>query len=219
MIIGYPYRYFAERSTIVRRAIVWLSSEKWSGIGFTCLLFTAVAGYFHQRYCFAALLIGHEICDINDGYVYQNEEHGKANGYGLYIDHILDSIGAAFVALGEVFLLNSTQFLCVFGLVCWYLIAIHSWLYKIVKISSGEVDGAYYAVVVSKERRLALNVDDLAVIMIVIAFSRSVTVLYLTDAALLLIFLAKVVRTVSELRSSRWRALGASICSLSVPRK
>jgi len=204
LIIGAPHRYLAQHSTAFRTIIFSLSSEQWTCFGFGCLLMSAFAGFFHHPYFYAALLCAQDISDINDGYVYQNKENGLCNGYGLYIDHILDSIGASFAALGGFFLLGAAPFACAAGLVLFYLIAIHSWLYKITKISEGQRIGAYYGVLLSRERALWLNVDDLTLVMAIIGISRFVPLLYLTDVALFVILVTKVVRTSRELRKTRW---------------
>lgn len=204
MIFGAPHRQIARRSPAFHKIVSSLSSEQWSFIGFGCLTLTALAGYLSQPYLYAGLLFIHDICDINDGYVYQKNENGTLNGYGLYIDHMLDGIGASFVTLGGYLLLEAAPLACAAGLVFYYLIAIHSWLYKINKIGEGQPSGVYYAVTVSRGRMLWLNVDDLTVVMAVIVLSRNLLLLYLTDAVLLAILVTKVFRATLELRATRW---------------
>lgn len=204
MIFGVSHRIAIQRSRAFQRFALAVSSEGWSMTGFACLVSAAIAGYFQWPYVFIALLFAQNICDLNDGYVYREKERGVLNGYGLYFDHILDSVGAAFVVYGGYCLLNAAPLACVVGLVLFYLIAIHSWLYKITRISAGDNAGVYFAVTVSHRRMLWLNVDDLTVIVTAIVVTKSVLLLYVTNALLGAVFLIKVCRATGELRSSRW---------------
>lgn len=204
MIFGTPHRYLVSKSAGFRKFVIAFSSEQWSCTGFLCLVLTSVAGYFHHPYLYTVLLFVQEICDINDGFVYREKEKGIQNGYGLYIDHILDSIGASFTVLGGYFLLGTAPLACGFGLILYYLIAIHSWLYKINKVSEGQLTGAYYGIPISRDNAVFLNVDDLTVMMSIIVISRSVSLLYFTDSILAVILISKITRATLELRSTRW---------------
>jgi hypothetical protein len=154
------------------------------------------------------LLLGHDLCDINDGYVYSQSEKGINNGYGLYLDHMLDSIGAGFAAYGT-YLLLGTPFACIIGLSLYYLIAIHSWLYKINKVAQGDLEGVYYAVNVSTAKRLWLNVDDLTLLLAIAVFIHLPLLLYVIDAVLIIILIVKFSRTTLELRKTLWRSVAS----------
>ena len=204
MIIGVPHRYLAERSSAFRAFIFSLSSEQWSCLGFSFLVLSTFAGYFHQRYLYVTLLLIQDISDINDGFVYRFKENGRCNGYGLYLDHVLDSIGASFAALGAYFLLGAAPFAFTIGLVLYYLIAIHSWLYKITKIAEGVSVGAYYGVLVSRDKMVWLNVDDLSLVLATLVITRCIPILYVADVALFAIFISKVFHAARELRVTGW---------------
>ena len=204
MLIIQPYLFVADRSPVLRRFIFGLTSETWSflGLGFTIL--AAVAGYLHWPAAYAGMLCCELLCDTHDGYAYQENEKGIANGYGLYLDHVVDAVAAALITYGGYALVGH-GLACVVGLALYYLIAIHSWLYKITQMTRGRLDGLYYAITVSKPRRLLLNVDDLTIAIGVIAISGWVPLIYVIDGVLLVIFIGKVARAVVELRSDLWR--------------
>src|ERR1051325_8745599 len=107
MVIGVPYTILIVRSETLRRILGNFTSEQWSFMGFGCLLLIPVAARAGLTSVYALLLVAHEICDISDGHVYAEKENGIRNGYGLNIDHMLDSIGACFVAFGTYLLLGS----------------------------------------------------------------------------------------------------------------
>jgi phosphatidylglycerophosphate synthase len=197
------YRGVIDRSPTVRKAILSMTSEAWSFIGAVCMVAAAVAGHCTWRYIYVAFLLCEVICDTNDGYVYQNKENGVVNGYGLYLDHALDAVAAALAAYG-CYALVRQPFACAVGLTLYYLIAIHSWLYKITQISRGRINGLYYAVRVSRWRQMLLNVDDLAVAMSALVITGWIPLLYIIDGALLVIFVSKFVRAVLELRVNMW---------------
>ena len=203
MVIGVPYNFLLSRSSVTLALVNKLTSEQWSVAGFLSLALIPVAGYFRFVSAYGVLLILHELCDINDGSVYAHKEKGILNGYGLYLDHMLDSIGACFVACGTFFLLDS-PFACVVGLTLYYLIAIHSWLYKINKVAVGECEGTYFGVMLSARKKLLLNVDDLKLLLIVATGGNFPSLLLFIVIALAIVFVLKVGRTMRELRRTLW---------------
>lgn len=209
MIIGLPYRHLIEQSALIRKVINSFTSEQWSFIGFGCLLLIPVAAHFGLVWLYALFLLGHNLCDINDGYVYSQKEKGIHNGYGLYIDHMLDSIGAGFVAYGTYRLLDVPA-ACILGLSLYYLIAIHSWLYKINRVAQGDLEGVYYAVAVSPQKRMWLNVDDLTLLLAIAAFTQCQQLLYFIDSILIIILVVKFSRTSLELRKKLWHSAAIS---------
>jgi len=214
MIVGIPYWYIIKRSTTVSKVINSLTSEQWSFIGFTLLLLTPLAALLEMSSVYALLLFGHNLCDINDGYVYVQKEKGILNGYGLYIDHMLDSIGAGFVAYGTYRFLD-TPMACIIGLSLYYLIAIHSWLYKINMLVQGKSEGVYYAVTVSAPKRLWLNVDDLTLFLAIAVLTNWKSLLYLIDLALIIVLIVKFSRASLELRKRLWHSVSVSTGTVS----
>jgi hypothetical protein len=168
------------------------------------MLVAALAGYWGHALIYVSMLLCEVVCDTNDGYVYQGKENGIVNGYGLYLDHALDAIAAALAAFGGYSIVGH-PLACAIGLILYYLIAIHSWLYKITQMSRGRIHGLYYAVRMSKRRQLMLNVDDLTVAMSVLVLTGWIPLLYIIDAALFAIFIRKFYRAVVELRTNMWR--------------
>jgi hypothetical protein len=203
MILIRPYRTFIDRSPAWRRVVLSVSSETWSLLGLVCTICAAGAGHFHFATAYSVLLVLQIICDTNDGYVYQERENGIVNGYGLYLDHILDGVAAALAAYGGYAIVGH-PLACAVGLTLYYLIAIHSWLYKIAQLARGQIYGLYYAVTLSKRRRLLLNVDDLAVFMVALVLTDWIPLLYIIDGVLLLVFVRKVIRAAMELRATMW---------------
>lgn len=204
MLVSLPYRYIAARSGAFRQAVTRLSSEQWSLIGFSILILSAIAGALGYPSVYILCLLGHDVCDLNDGYVYRQKERGAANGYGLYLDHILDSIGASLATYGGYCLVGE-PLACTIGLVMFYLIAIHSWLFKVTRLARGQADGLYFGVTLSEEKIIWLNVDDLTLVMALIVLTHWMPLLYIMDAGLLCILVVKVVRACLELRKTQWR--------------
>lgn len=211
MIVSAPYRLVAERSALFRRAVLALSSEQWTVAGLCALCVAALAGAAGNTVLFALMLLLHDVTDLNDGYVYQQKEKGQSNGYGLYLDHMLDGFGAALVAYG-LYRLVGWPMWCAAGLVLYYLIAIHAWLYKITRLNLGETRGAYYGVTLSERRMLWVNTDDLTAAVAVLAFTGGAPwAFYVTAVALVTVLLVKVSRAVLELRATQWRPVAEPV--------
>lgn len=206
MLINIPYKKLSEKSTLLRRFIKSFSSEQWSFIGFLTLVASGLAGYYNCPWTYGLLLVFHTICDLNDGYVYQSHEQGITNGYGFYLDHILDSIGIAFAVFGG-YCITLALWNCLILILLFYLIAIHSWLYKVVKVAHGEQKGQYYNFNVSKRLNLSLDVDDLKMLAAIAIITNWFPLIILINITLFGILLEKITKTIFELRSTLWRKI------------
>src|ERR1051325_11090001 len=100
MLLIKPYSLLVSRSRRLQRCIVILSSEAWSVTGLVCMSVAAVAGHRQLTSLYVAFLLLEIICDFNDGWVYEYQEVGAINGYGLYLDHMVDVLAAACAAWG-----------------------------------------------------------------------------------------------------------------------
>jgi hypothetical protein len=134
-------------------------------------------------------------------------ENGRWNGYGLYLDHLCDSIGAPAVACGGYLLLGH-GWLVAGALVLFYLIAVHSWLYKIVQISLGQNEGVDFWVVLEPGSRFRrLGPDDLSVVLACIVLLHSIALLVVLEVVLAAVIAYKVARAIALLRATCWRPI------------
>lgn len=206
MILTYPQTILYKNFKPYRDLVQSRSSEFWSGLGCTALFLTWPAGYFSLPYLFAALVIFHCLCDAHDGFVYRDVEQGVANGYGLYIDHMLDAIGALFVALGAI---QIAQYPWMVGLtlVLFYLIAIHSWLYKIVQVAAGRRDGLDFWIYLSRNQsEIRIGPDELSLVAALLAITHgNPAVFTVLMAAMMLLLFHRVIRATLEFRKIYWK--------------
>jgi hypothetical protein len=204
MLIDRTYVVVFDRSVALRAFVYRFSSEFWTSLGLLCLIASAIAGRNRSEWLYCTLLIGHSVCDINDGLVYTRFEKGVPNGYGLYLDHVCDSIGMAAACYGGYLLVGNLLW-CAGLLVLYHLIAIHAWLYKIVKVASGNLHGLHYQLSLSPKYRLALGGGDLAVGVIVVIITGWIDGLKLLCGFMLSVLIFKIGTAIRELRGNHWR--------------